>query len=153
LILPKNRPNIPVVTQVSNWRTVQLFTAIQLFCACLIFAIGQFTDFGYIYPALLTALVPIRSYILSRWFDEKDLKHLDPFGETEQDYHQEQKAIREAERKGSLYDDEEEVVSMDFPNRAMFRNGPDQQLHPPSNLVRRQTTERTTTNDDIFLLK
>jgi hypothetical protein len=73
---------------------------------------------GYIYPALLTALVPLRSYVLTRYFNEADLKHLDPFDESEEDYRDEQKAIRLAERKGSF--DEEDIT---FPSRAMFRGG------------------------------
>jgi boron transporter len=192
LILPKHRPNIPVVTHVSSWRAMQWFTAIQFCCAFMIFAIGQFTDFGtgvacllaclhacyssllstrnvfvltfsspcchascvlsgYIYPALLTALVPFRSYILTRWFSEEDLQHLDPFGETEQDYHEEQRAIHEAERKGggSLDgddDDEDEDINLDFPNRAMFRNGPDQQLYRR----RAAATEHTPRTHDII---
>jgi hypothetical protein len=73
---------------------------------------------GYIYPALLTALVPLRSYVLTRYFTEADLKHLDPFEESEEDYRDEQKAIRLAERTGSF--DEEDLV---FPSRAMFRGG------------------------------
>jgi hypothetical protein len=71
---------------------------------------------GYIYPALLTALVPLRSYVLTRYFTEADLKHLDPFDESEEDYREEQKAIRLAERTGSF--DEEDIA---FPSRAMFR--------------------------------
>jgi hypothetical protein len=111
--------------------------------------IGLFLSAGYIYPALLTALVPVRSYILARWFDDEDLKHLDPFGETEQDYHEEQKAFREAERKGASFDDDEDevMISMDFPNRAMFRNGPDQQLYR-----RHVTAEHTACMNDIVIL-
>ncbi len=71
---------------------------------------------GYIYPALLTALVPLRSYVLARYFTEADLKHLDPFDETEDEYMDEQKAIRAAERAGSF--EEEDIM---FPSRAMFR--------------------------------
>jgi hypothetical protein len=73
---------------------------------------------GYIYPALLTALVPLRSYVLTRYFTEADLKHLDPYDESEEEYRDEQKAIRLAERTGSF--DEEDIA---FPSRAMFRGG------------------------------
>jgi len=62
--------------------------------------------------------LPFRSYILERCFDEVDLRHLDPFGESEEDYHAEQREIRRAERQGSF--DEEELI---FPNRAEFRGG------------------------------
>jgi len=75
----------------------------------------DFLFVGYIYPALLTALVPVRSYILDRWFDQEDLKHLDPFGETEEDYHEEQRVIHH-QRNDSFSEDE-----IDFPNRAEFR--------------------------------
>lgn len=63
----------------------------------------------------MTALVPIRSYILNRCFDEDDLKHLDPYGETEEEYHEEQQAIH-FQRNDSFSEDE-----IDFPNRAEFR--------------------------------
>jgi hypothetical protein len=44
-ILPKKRPAIPVVRNV-RWWVVQYYTAVQLVCAFLVFAIGNFTDFG-----------------------------------------------------------------------------------------------------------
>jgi hypothetical protein len=90
-----------------------------VFCSGLLM-LTLFTMFtrctGYIYPALLTALVPLRSYILARCFTEADLKHLDPFDESEEDYREEQKAIRLAERQGSFDEDD-----IEFPSRAMFR--------------------------------
>jgi hypothetical protein len=116
-ILAKRRPQIPVVRQV-KWSTVQLFTAIQFVCAFTIFAVAQFAEIGYIYPAMLTALVPFRSYILSRVFSEQDLKYLDPFGESEEEYEQEQKLVREAERH--VVDAEEDV---EFPQFGQFRAG------------------------------
>jgi hypothetical protein len=70
---------------------------------------------GYLYPALLTALVPIRSYILSRFFDEGDLKHLDPYGETEEEYHEEQQCFH-FQKSDSFSEDD-----LDIPNRAEFR--------------------------------
>lgn len=72
---------------------------------------------GFIYPALLTALVPVRSYILDRCFDHEDLKHLDPYGETEEEYHEEQEAIH-FQRNDSFTEDD-----LDFPNRGEFRAG------------------------------
>lgn len=33
---------------------------------------------GYIFPALIVALVPFRAYVLPLIFDEEDLMHLDP---------------------------------------------------------------------------
>ena len=74
---------------------------------------------GYIYPALLTCLVPIRSYVLTRCFSERDMEHLDPSGESEQEYYDEQKEIEEAQRRRhDSFDSEQELI---FPNRAEFR--------------------------------
>lgn len=111
----KKRPQIPVVRRV-EWKTVMLWTMVQAACALLIFAIAQFADFGYIYPALLTALVPFRSFVLRRFFADEDLKFLDPVEETEEDFEEEQRLIRIAERNDS-YDYEE----LNFPTRAAFR--------------------------------
>jgi hypothetical protein len=44
-MLPKARPQIPVVREV-RWLTVQYYTAVQLACAFVVFAIGNFTEFG-----------------------------------------------------------------------------------------------------------
>lgn len=114
-IMKKKRPEIPVVREV-NWTTVQVFTAVQFACAFSIFAVAQFADIGYLYPALLTLLVPFRSVVLSRFFTAADLKHLDPADETEDDYHQEQRAIHLAELQGSS-----DVDDVGVPTRAAFR--------------------------------
>lgn len=122
-VLAKKRPQIPVVENVA-WNTVFMWTMIQILCAMSIFAVGQFTDVGYLYPALLTALVPLRSYVLHRWFDENDLKYLDPFGDdaNEDDYHDEQ---REYHKRRDSFDSEE----LNMPNRAEFRGqGKSEQL-------------------------
>jgi len=113
-MVPKHRPAIPIVRNVP-WRITQLWTFIQVCCAGAIFAVGQFTSVGYIYPALLVILVPFRSYILERYFEPEHLKHLDPFGESEDEFHEEQRKIQLAFRQGSF--DEEEVA---FPTRAEF---------------------------------
>ena len=63
---------------------------------------------GYIYPALLTALVPFRSYILSRVFSEEDLKYLDPTAETEKEHQDEQRKIRH-NRNDSFDSDQSDV--------------------------------------------
>jgi hypothetical protein len=63
------------------------------------------TDYtiGYIFPALVAGLVPLRAYIIPRLFRQEDLQYLDPFGETEQDYIQEQKEMLHAlQRQPSL---------------------------------------------------
>jgi hypothetical protein len=96
VVAPSMRPGIPVVSKVSKWRQTQLYTFIQLACAMTVFAVAQFADFGYIYPALLTALVPLRSYVVSRWFSQDDLQHLDPVTETEEEYHEEQREFHHA---------------------------------------------------------
>jgi hypothetical protein len=116
-MLAKKRPRIPVVTKVKKWRTTVLWTLIQTGLASAVFGVAQFASVGFIYPALLTALVPVRSYILDRCFDHEDLKHLDPYGETEEEYHEEQEAIH-MQKHDSFSEDE-----MDFPNRAEFRAG------------------------------
>ena len=77
LMPAKKRPPVPVVTEVKWWR-VQVFTLIQLGCAGSIFAVANFTSVGYIYPVLLVILVPLRSYILSRYEDnERSEKNLE----------------------------------------------------------------------------
>lgn len=113
-MMAKKRPKIPVV-QYCNWSTVMIWTAIQAACAFTVFGVAQFASVGYIYPALLTALVPFRSYILDRMFDDKDLAHLDPYGETEDDYHEEQKIIHHMENND--YNE----ADIDFISRAEFR--------------------------------
>lgn len=60
--------------------------------------------------------MPVRSYFLSRVFSEADLKHLDPSGETETEYHEEQRAIHRAHRRDS-FDSEE----LNFPHFSEFR--------------------------------
>lgn len=91
-------------------------TSVQLVCATTIFAVGQFASVGYIYPALLTLLVPLRIYILDRLFETGDLKHLDPVGETEEEFHDEQRMVHHALQNGDV--DEEDVA---LPTRADFR--------------------------------
>lgn len=95
-VLPKHRPPIPVVTEVEKWSTVVAYTAIQASLAAITFGIAQFASVGYIFPALIAAFVPVRKYLVSRLFDENDLKHLDPTGETSEDYDEEQIIIEQA---------------------------------------------------------
>ena len=47
-VLAKKRPQIPIVKNV-NWRTVQLFTALQIVCAAIIFGVAQFASVGTYY--------------------------------------------------------------------------------------------------------
>jgi hypothetical protein len=109
------RPKIPVVRYV-QWKTVQAWTLIQLACALAIWAVGQYAPVGYIYPLLLTLLVPFRSYVLEYFFKEEDLKHLDPADESEDEFHDEQRMVHHAMAQASI--DEEEMA---FPTRAEFR--------------------------------
>lgn len=116
-VYAKKRPQIPVVRYVS-WFKVQAWTLIQLACAMTIFAVAQFAPIGYIYPLLLTLLVPFRSYILYRLFPEADLRHLDPADETEEEFYEEQRLIHHAFHDGNESVDEEDMA---FPTRAEFR--------------------------------
>lgn len=59
--------------------------------------------------------MPVRSYILDRCFDDEDLRYLDPYGETEEEYHDEQHAFH-LQKNVSFSEDD-----MEFPNRAEFR--------------------------------
>ena len=93
----KKRPQVPIVVNV-KWRTVQLYTMIQVGCGAAIFGVAQFASVGYIFPALVAALVPVRSYIVSRCFAEEDLKYLDPIGETEEEAHEEKRKYVEQHR-------------------------------------------------------
>jgi len=115
-IYAKKRPKIPVVRYV-KWSTVQVWTLIQMGCALGIFAVAQFASVGYLYPALLTLLVPFRSYILDRCFEQEDIKHLDPAEETEEEYHDEQRLIHHAFHDEASVDEEELAI----PTRAEFR--------------------------------
>lgn len=55
---------------------------------------------GYIFPILVTALVPIRSFLISRCFSEADLVYLDPIGETEEEVQDEK--VTYLERRASV---------------------------------------------------
>jgi len=77
-----------------------------------------FRPSGYIYPALLTALVPFRSYVLERLFKKEDMDHLDPTDESEEEAAAEQRAIHHALRERSESLESEEA--MHIPNRADF---------------------------------
>lgn len=110
----KKRPQVPIVTNVS-WRTVQLYTFVQVSCAAAIFGVAHFASVGFIFPALVGALVPIRSFFVSRCFSDKDLEYLDPISETEEEVHDER--VKYMEKQPSV--DEAEVV--DMPGFSDFR--------------------------------
>lgn len=73
-----SRPPLPVVTETSSWGTVCMYTITQFVITATCFAVGQFTNIGYVFPVLIAALVPIRSYIISCFFSEEDLVYMDP---------------------------------------------------------------------------
>lgn len=50
------------------------------------------------FPALIAIFVPFRIYIVSKFFSEEDLKYLDPVGEGEDDYVDEQRELYKVER-------------------------------------------------------
>jgi hypothetical protein len=116
-VYAKNRPQIPVVRHVS-WNKVQVWTLIQIACAISIFAVAEFASVGYLYPAMLTLLVPFRSYILYHLFPEDDLRHLDPITESEEEFCEEQRLIHQAFRDGDHSVDENDLT---FTTRAEFR--------------------------------
>jgi hypothetical protein len=140
-MLAKKRPQIPVVREVP-WKTVQIWTFIQGALALGVFSIGQFTSVGYLYPALLTALVPFRTYVLTRFFDDEHLKVLDPHGadQSDDDYREEQRQIHH--NRNDSFDSEE----MNFPNRAEFRG------QKPENALRNRPRRHTIghESDDIY---
>ena len=136
-MVPKKRPKIPVIREV-NWRTTQAWTLIQFLCAFSVFAVAQFASVGYLYPALLTALVPFRSFVLSRMFNEKDLTYLDPHGDDSGDYEEEQKIVEKAKHDY----DEEETGDVHEPNRASFRG-------PPSKKEINQVMSADTLNGNV----
>ena len=113
-VYEKKRPQIPVVRYVS-WKNVQLWTIIQLSCALTIWAVGQYASVGYLYPLLLTLLVPFRSYVLECVFDGSDSKYLDPTDELEEEFYNEQRMVQHTIAKGSM--GREDMV---FPTRAEF---------------------------------
>ncbi|GKY96282.1 hypothetical protein MPSEU_000587700 [Mayamaea pseudoterrestris] len=117
--LPKRRPLIPIVKEV-EWKVVQTWTIIQTVCTLIIWGVATFvTGLGYLYPVFLFLLVPLRSLVLERVFDKRDLRYLDPFGDDEavDDYRQEQRLFH----AGPPPSDSMEADDVDFPTRAAFR--------------------------------
>eukprot|EP00980_Cylindrotheca_fusiformis_P007791 scaffold1669_cov129-Cylindrotheca_fusiformis.AAC.2 len=97
LMYSKKRPPIPVVAETSNWRVVQYYTTIQVGLSLITFGVAQFASWGYIFPALIACFVPFRVYVISRCFSERDLDHLDPVGESDEDYQKEQRELYHVE--------------------------------------------------------
>ena len=53
---------------------------------------------GYVFPALIAIFVPFRVYVVSRFFSKEDLKYLDPVGESDDDYADEQREFHKVDR-------------------------------------------------------
>lgn len=53
---------------------------------------------GYVFPALIAIFVPFRIYAVSRFFSKEDLKYLDPVGESDEDYVDEQRELYKVNR-------------------------------------------------------
>jgi hypothetical protein len=112
---------------------------------------------GYVFPALIAIFVPFRSFIVSKFFTEEDLKHLDPVGESDEDYFEEQVEINKADR------DVDEAET--FHGFSEFRTGNvshdpvdhyehHPEVEPPAELRNRvrskETPKQTTASDDDF---
>lgn len=65
---------------------------------------------------MLVLLVPFRAYVLDRTFPLEYRKHLNPVGQTDEDYHEEQKALREQLRCNI-----DEIEECDVPHLGEFR--------------------------------
>lgn len=104
-----HRPSIPIVANV-KWSTVQLYTLIQVLCTASIFGVANFASVGYIFPALIGLLVPIRLFLISRWFLNEDLKYLDPIGLMEDEAHDEKVLLMS--RGPSISEDEVEATAI-----------------------------------------
>eukprot|EP00934_Nitzschia_sp_Nitz4_P002737 Nitzschia sp. Nitz4//scaffold103_size77763//2583//4601//NITZ4_005434-RA/size77763-processed-gene-0.0-mRNA-1//1//CDS//3329532295//2727//frame0 len=140
-MLPKKRPQIPVVAKVSSWNVTRAYTAVQVSCAVLVFGIAQFAEVGYIFPALIALLVPLRSYGVSRMFSAEDLKHLDPVDESEEDYEEEQKQIHAAERRSSMGEEDIFHGFSSFRTKGVDHDAAGYYKHHPDNLPRSPTGE------------
>lgn len=66
------------------------------------------SNLGYIFPVLVVVLIPLRLFVISRFFNDDDLKYLDPIGETEEETHDEK--AKYLEHKHSV--DEAEVDAL-----------------------------------------
>ncbi|GAX23544.1 hypothetical protein FisN_14Hh279 [Fistulifera solaris] len=107
IIQPSKRPATALVRNVA-WGRVMMYTAIQFSLAFAVFATAQFASIGYIYPALLIVLVPIRSYVVSRIFSADDLKFLDPSSQSAEEFAEAQALLGKALRMETDSDTSEE---------------------------------------------
>lgn len=111
-----HRPPVPIVANIEKWPTVQLYTLIQVLCTAAIFGVANFASVGFIFPALIGLLVPIRMFIISRWSSAEDLKILDPISMTEDEAHDEKVLLMS--RIPSV--DEDEVEATAIPRHGDF---------------------------------
>ncbi|CAH2305344.1 anion exchange 3 isoform X2 [Pelobates cultripes] len=75
LMHPKHHPDHPYVVKVCTWR-MHLFTCVQLSCIVLLWVVKS-SPASLAFPFLLILTVPLRRFILPRFFHERELKALD----------------------------------------------------------------------------
>ena len=79
LIPPKHHPdNLPYVRAVRT-RSMHLYTGIQLSCL-LVLSIVKLTPAALIFPIIILLMVPLRSFVVTRFFSDRELLALDPHG-------------------------------------------------------------------------
>ncbi|XP_053545788.1 anion exchange protein 3 [Bombina bombina] len=75
LMHPKHHPDHTYVVKVCTWR-MHLFTCVQLSCIVLLWVVKS-TPASLAFPFLLILTVPLRRFVLPRFFHERELKALD----------------------------------------------------------------------------
>ncbi|XP_053327020.1 anion exchange protein 3 [Spea bombifrons] len=75
LMHPKHHPDHPYVVKVCTWR-MHLFTCVQLSCIVILWVVKS-SPVSLAFPFLLILTVPLRRFILPRFFHERELKALD----------------------------------------------------------------------------
>ncbi|XP_071978389.1 anion exchange protein 3 isoform X2 [Engystomops pustulosus] len=72
LMHPKHHPEHPYVVKVCTWR-MHLFTCVQLSCIVLLWVVKS-SPASLAFPFLLILTVPLRRFVLPRFFHERELK-------------------------------------------------------------------------------
>ncbi|KAM4624664.1 anion exchange protein 3 [Discoglossus pictus] len=75
LMHPKHHPEHTYVVKVCTWR-MHLFTCVQLSCIVLLWVVKS-SPASLAFPFLLILTVPLRRFVLPRFFHERELKALD----------------------------------------------------------------------------
>uniref|UniRef100_A0A8C5QWV0 Anion exchange protein n=1 Tax=Leptobrachium leishanense TaxID=445787 RepID=A0A8C5QWV0_9ANUR len=75
LMHPKHHPEHPYVVKVCTWR-MHLFTCLQLSCIVIMWVVKS-SPASLAFPFLLILTVPLRRFVLPRFFHERELKALD----------------------------------------------------------------------------